>query len=333
MSFGPDLFIHAGDLFDSSRPTPHAVVEALKGFGKLREAGIPAVVIAGNHSTPRFRSGGSVFGILEHVGITAVWEEPRTVRVNGLAVHCVPHEPSSDQLLTDIRGLPLDASADGNILVVHAGLEGVRQEYHEVNEISLDPEELAAAEYDYVALGHLHRHQVPQLNAAYSGSLERLDFGDLQGDKGILEVDLGAGAGSSAFLRQHPIATRPLIDLQVACHGLAPADVLRSLVEQAADLELDGAVVRLRLESIDRSVYHALDLAAVDELFAPCLHVVRSVGKGGLVSARRLRRPSLDFAAFAHGAIPKDMDPEPVIRIALGFLDDAAAAEAEESAA
>ena len=72
-------------------------------------AGIPAMVIAGNHSTPRFRSGGSVFEILEHVGYHRRLGRPRIVRVNGLAVHCVPHEPSAEQLLADIRGLPRDA--------------------------------------------------------------------------------------------------------------------------------------------------------------------------------------------------------------------------------
>ena len=328
----PDVFVHAGDLFDSSRPSPIAVIEALQGFEKLRDAGIPAVVIAGNHSTPRFRSGGSVFGILEHVGITAVWDEPQVVRVNGLAIHCVPHEPSAEQLLADIRGLPLDAKVDGNVLVVHAGLEGVRQGYHEVNETSLDPEELSGIEYDYVALGHLHRYQVPQLNAAYAGSLERLDFGDLAGEKGVVEVDLSAGAGSATFLRQHPVPTRPMIDLEIPCEGLAATDVLRLLEQRAATSQLDGAVVRIRLEGIDRNVYHALELAAVDELFEPCLHVVRSVGSGGLVVATESDDPELDFKAFARDAIPADLDPEPIIRLALGYLEDAAAAEAEEAA-
>src|SRR5262249_9216885 len=151
--------------FDSSRPTPRAIVEALSGFTKLRDAGIPAIVIAGNHSTPRFRSGGSVFEILAEFGIKAVWGGPETIAIDGLAVHCVPHEPHAEQLLEDIRSLPLDGKADANILVLHAGLEGVRQDYHEVNEIALAPQELAKGQYGYVALGHLHKFHAPQLNA------------------------------------------------------------------------------------------------------------------------------------------------------------------------
>jgi hypothetical protein len=208
----------------------------------------------------------------------------------------------------------------------------VRQGYHEVNEIALDPERLAEAEYDYVALGHLHRHQVPQLNAAYAGSLERLDFGDLQGEKGVLAIDLSVGAGSEGFLRQHTVPTRQMLDIQIPCAGLAPTDVMRTMEQQIDGLDLAGAVVRLQLEGIDRHVYHALDLAALDELLSPCLHVVRSVGRSGLVLSSESDEGDIAFSAFARNEMPKDVDPEPVIRLALGFLDDAVAAEAEEAA-
>src|SRR3954463_13304715 len=132
----PDVVIHAGDLFDSSRPAPRAVAEALDGFALLREADIPVVVIAGNHETPRFRSGGSVFEILERFGIDAVWAEPRTIRIGEIAVHAVPHEPAADRLAEDIRSLNPDPGAGANVLVVHAGLEALpRPGYGEVNEI------------------------------------------------------------------------------------------------------------------------------------------------------------------------------------------------------
>lgn len=329
----PQLFIHAGDLFDSSRPSPRAIVEALSGFAKLRDAGVPAVVIAGNHSTPRFRSGGSVFEILREFGITAIWGAPETVRVNGAAVHCIPHEPQAEQLLEDVRSLALDGTADANLLVLHAGLEGVRQDYHEVNEIALAPEELAKGEYAYVALGHLHRFQVPQLNAAYPGSLERLDFGDIDGDKAVVEVDLAAGAGSDVFIQRHPIPTRPMYDIAIPCDGVGPAEVVEALERQVDGLSLDGALLQLRLDSIQRDVWHSLDLAAINEMLAPCLHVVLRPGRSGLVMEAEEAEGDISFAAFARREMPKGVDPEAVVRLALGYLDDAAAAEAEGEAA
>ena len=129
-----------------------------------------------------------------------------------------------------------------------------------------------------MALGDVHRHQVPQVNAAYPGSLERLDFNDLEGDKIVLEVDLAAGAGHDDFLLRHPLATRPLIDIGIDCADCDPGAVLRQVEAAVAGTELAGAVVRVRLTSLARDVYHALDFARLDALFVPCLHHSVTVG-------------------------------------------------------
>src|SRR6202030_3232161 len=56
------------------------------------------------------------------------------------------------------------------------------------NDPVLLPSQLAVAPYDYVALGHLHRYQNlnPQGHPAivYSGSIERIDFGERKEEKG-----------------------------------------------------------------------------------------------------------------------------------------------------
>ena len=44
-----DFVIHSGDLFDSARPSPSALLAFQKGLLKLKGAGIPMYAIAGNH--------------------------------------------------------------------------------------------------------------------------------------------------------------------------------------------------------------------------------------------------------------------------------------------
>lgn len=326
----PDVVIHAGDLFDSSRPAPRAVAEALDGFALLREADIPVVVIAGNHETPRFRSGGSVFEILERFGIDAVWAEPRTIRVAGIAVHAVPHEPAAERLARDIESLSPDPKAEANVLVVHAGLEAIpRQGYGEVNEIELDPEVLARAGHDYIALGHLHRYQAPQVNAAYAGSLERLDFGDTKGEKAILEIDLGVGPGKSGFIKRHSVRARPVSDFPVACNELGPQEVVAAVKSATDGATLDEALVRVRLERIARDVYQSLDLDAIADIFEPCFYYQLAVGRSGLAIGDEESAEEVSFEEFARDRIPKDVDPEAVIALARRYLDDAAAEEAE----
>lgn len=249
--------------------------------------------------------------------------------MNGLTIHAIPHEPDAAQLLADIRSLSLDPKADGNVLVLHAGLEGVKQGYHEVNEIDLDPTELAAIGYDYIALGHLHRYQAPQLNALYPGSLERLDFSDVEGKKGVVEVDLAVGAGRDGFVTQHELKTRPMHDIAVDCDGVGPAEVVAQLVKQVENVVLDGAVVRVRFEGIARDVYHSLDRDEIDEVFSSALHVVSLVGHGGLAAAQDERSEDLSFKAFARREMPKGVEGDAVIKLALSYLDDAEAAEIE----
>lgn len=329
----PGLVIHAGDLFDSSRPTPFAITQALDGFRRLREAGIPVVVIAGNHSTARFRSAhGSVFQILERFGIHAVWNGPQTIRINGVAVHACPHEPDAEGLMADVAGFELDPTADANVLVLHAGLEAVKNSYGEVNEVEINPEMLARSEFDYIALGHLHRFQTPQINAIYPGSLERLDFNDLAGDKAVLEIDLGAGPGNDGFVERLAMPTRWMLDLAVACRDLSAADVLDAIEQATLGQPLDNAIVRLRLESIGRDAYQALDFAALGDLLGPCLHHVLSVGREGLRSQLTEEGADLSFTSWAHGRVPAALDEEAVIALAKRYLDEAAAEEVEAEA-
>jgi exonuclease SbcD len=57
----PDVAIHAGDLFHTPHPPNRAIVTAFVGFQRLATAGIPVVLIAGNHSVPRVATAGSLF--------------------------------------------------------------------------------------------------------------------------------------------------------------------------------------------------------------------------------------------------------------------------------
>jgi DNA repair exonuclease SbcCD nuclease subunit len=59
------LVIHSGDVFHQSRPSWSAIRCFIQQTRRLTEAGIPVVVIAGNHDTPRLRTTVTVFDILQ----------------------------------------------------------------------------------------------------------------------------------------------------------------------------------------------------------------------------------------------------------------------------
>ena len=274
IELGPAAVVHAGDFFDSYHPSTGALNVALDGLSALREAGIPLVAIAGNHSTPRQRNTEHVFALLDRFGSHHfIWAEPKTVRIGELAVHGVPHSHDPAHLADQLRAAKTDPQAKYNVLVLHGGFEALSQVgTGEPGSVTLDPQILQeASEFDYIALGHLHIAQPVRLNAYYSGSLERLTFADTAASKGFAVVDLARSPFDDDRLRLQPVDARSFFEIpSIDCDAV---DDPLPLIERALEgHDLEQAVVRCRLIGIDHGVWRTLDRRRIDELTASCLH-------------------------------------------------------------
>jgi len=101
---------------------------------------------------------------------------------------------------------------------------------------------LADGPWDYVALGHIHKHQ--DLNEGryppivYPGSLERIDFGEEKEAKGFCWVEVEKGATTWRFV---PVKARPFLTINVDVReeddptlavqaAIAPQDVTNAIV-------------------------------------------------------------------------------------------------------
>jgi len=105
---------------------------------------------------------------------------------------------------------------------------------------------LADPRWDYVALGHIHKRQcltaersgVPPV--VYSGSLERIDFGEANDTKGFCWVEL---ARSNTNWWYEDVAARPMVTVRGDCR--TASDPTRTMLDEIQALALRGAVVRL----------------------------------------------------------------------------------------
>ena len=270
----PAVVIHSGDLFHGYHPSSAALAVALDQIGRLRAAGIEFVVIAGNHETPRARAIAHPFSLLERFGVNAVHEEPRRLCFGDLAVTAVPHSNDREQMAAWVAASDPDPEARFNVLVAHLGLEGLpRVGAGEPGATELPGELLEqVADFDYIALGHLHQFDRPRLNAVYAGSLEPLTWADRAARKGLVEADLAAKPLDMAFLTLHEIEGRPRKRLP-PIDASKVDDLTKAIVRLAKKGGVEGAIVRVPIANVSFEKFGALDRRKVGEAFAAALHL------------------------------------------------------------
>ena len=265
----PDAVLHAGDLFDSVRPTNRAISFALSQILRLSDAGIPFVVISGNHETPRLKETGSVFSLFEHIpGVHVIYENGyELVEIDDLKVHVVPH---CDDIERENKKLSV---RDGfNIAMLHASVLGTGLPAFmmgEFNEQSITIDGLT--DFDYIALGHYHKCTQVRADAYYAGSTERFSISEADSVKGFLEVRLGTEDEKAVIF--HALRTRAMQDLEpIQCSCLDEHEIKKAIRHRIQECNPRDKIVRLKVQDIPLHVYHSLDFDELKRLTRSAVH-------------------------------------------------------------
>ncbi|MEH2060981.1 MAG: exonuclease SbcCD subunit D [Nostoc sp.] len=295
-----DMVIFGGDAFPDATPPPYVQQAFASQFRRLMDANIPTVLLVGNHDQHSQGQGGASLNIYRTLGV------PGFVVGDTLTTHCIQTrngkvqvitlpwltrstlmtrqetEGSSlaevNQLLTErlrvviegeIRRLDPDVPT---ILLAHLMADNATlgaERFLAVGKgFTLPLSLLTRPCFDYVALGHVHRHQ--NLNKSnnppviYPGSIERVDFSEEKEDKGYVMLELERGSAEWEFC---PLTVRTFRTIEV---DISKADDPQGVLMKAiAKYDIEDAVVRLiyklrseQMDLIDSSSLHtALNLA------------------------------------------------------------------------
>lgn len=135
------------------------------------------------------------------------------------------------------------------ILVGHFWVNGARLSSWQHNYFNdMEPKVPLAAltdpAFDYVALGHIHKHQDlnphEQPHVVYSGSPDRIDFGEKDEEKGFVLVHLRKGGAEYEFI---PVTgSRPMLDIQVDADFDDPTE---RIVAEIKKHSLRNAIVKV----------------------------------------------------------------------------------------
>lgn len=266
----PDLIIHAGDFFDSVRPSNRALSFAINELIKISEAGIPFIIISGNHETPKLRETGSVLRIFEHLeNIYPIYRgKLEKIEVGNAIVFAIPHCFSNDELKKNIeKAKPENGYI--NILTLHAGIIGIKEfRRGDFNE-QVIPSGYLSPYFDYIALGHYHRATQVTENAFYSGSTEHFSFKEAGEKKGFYEIEIG----SSLKINFQPLKVRGMLDLgTIDCSNISSEEISKEIIRRLEENEINGKVIRITLRKINRGKFKGLDWERIKKMASLSLH-------------------------------------------------------------
>jgi DNA repair protein SbcD/Mre11 len=253
----PDVLVHAGDLFDTVKPKTRAYTTVLEALERLHAAGIPLVIIAGNHSMVKTRYTVSPFEVLTyHPGeIFAAYSfRYEKVEIGDTLFHLIPNMLRPEDYRTAYDQVEFSRDHH-NVLVTHGLATAIKDKrLATVAEHELDTT-ILSDQFDYIALGHYHRQSRIMENAWYSGSIEYLSYGEISDPKGGLLVDLDTSSGKSSPA-VHPVSlpSTPMIDLgTISCEGIHSSDIPGKIISLVADLKVPlHAMAQVTLVGLSR---------------------------------------------------------------------------------
>lgn len=313
-----DLVIFAGDAFKTRDPDPTQQREFAKRIKRLAER-VPVFMLVGNHDIPGMAAKATsidIFRTLEVKNVTvgrSIGSQIFQTKSGPVFLGWVPfpvrgrliaqedHKGASvEQLDRAVESLVVGeltdlarAASDQNmprVLVGHFSVGGAafgsERSVMLGRDLVVPQSSLADPVWDYVALGHIHKHQNLTANetgappVVYSGSLERIDFGEEVENKGFCWINLERGKTTWEFVT---VQARPFVTIRV--DGRDEADPTSVVVARIENRSLKGAIVRVsvRLKESqvaslrEREIEKALREAEVNNIAAIGKDVEREV--------------------------------------------------------
>ncbi|WP_392481341.1 exonuclease subunit SbcD [Nostoc sp. C110] len=289
-----DMVIFGGDAFPDATPPPYVQQAFASQFRRLMDANIPTVLLVGNHDQHSQGQGGASLNIYRTLGV------PGFVVGDTLTTHCIETRNGKVQVITlpwltrstlmtrqetegsslaevnELLTERLRVVMEGEIRRLDPDVPTVLLAHLMADNASLGAERFLAVGkgftlplslltrpcFDYVALGHVHRHQ--NLNKSnnppviYPGSIERVDFSEEKEDKGYVMLELERGRVEWEFC---PLTVRTFRTIEV---DISKADEPQAVLMKAiAKYDIQDAVVRLiyklrseQMDLIDSSSLH-----------------------------------------------------------------------------
>lgn len=278
-----DLVLFCGDTYKSREPSQTQQREFARRINHLTSAGIPVFLLIGNHDLPNAIGRATSTEIFDTLSVPKVYvaNRPDVYRIptpsGEIQIAALPwlrrssllsredtkelnFEGINEKLQQILTGIITDFTARLDpilpaILTAHVWVAGATAGSEKSmtlgQEHTLLLSNVAYPAFDYVALGHIHKHQVLSESppTVYAGSLERLDFGEEGDDKGFYVIDIHPDQVKNVrkvSFQFHPVEGRRFLTISLAIDA-GDTDPTSTVVSAITSQDITDAIVRLQL--------------------------------------------------------------------------------------
>ncbi len=254
-----DAVIFAGDAYKTRDPNP----TQQRGFGeriaKMAKK-MPVVLIVGNHDTPNAEGKANTLDIYSALEIDNVWvsRHPEILQIptksGELQIVTLPWLHKNDyKTVAEKLQLLYDKIKPGSpaILASHAEIVGAEFGSEKgmaiTNDVTIPLPLIQDKRLSYVALGHLHKHQVlskpgDSTLIVYSGSPQRVDFGEEKEEKGICLVEISPS--NKATFNFIPTNARKFLTITINLNAKDP-DPTQTIIKEIESKDIKDKIVKV----------------------------------------------------------------------------------------
>ncbi len=320
-----DFFLFAGDAYKTPNPTPTHQKLLANCLLKLHKANIPIVMTIGNHDNPLSFGKAHALEIFQQFPVdgfyisakpkiillntksgpiqivTIPWPTRNSISVNNEHINLTQFEITkyiSQAVCRIIKELAsqldpkLPAVLVGHLTVASGIFSGSEKQAIYGTDPIFMPCQLAIDPFDYVALGHLHRFQnlngSSKIPIVYSGSIERIDFGERNEEKGFCLVTIKEKRNTIYEFIKTP--TRNFIQIEV---NIDESDnQTEQILNKICKYNINGAIIKI-IYYLKNNQKDRVDLNTIQQHCAKAWYIVGILPVR--VKATRERRACLNI--------------------------------------
>lgn len=283
-----ELFGVLGDIYVDRKPTMVQQREFAKRIVRLSAAGKETIILQGNHDISETDGDNEVIhtsSVIQTFNIPhiAVVDEPQVLHYGDVGVVAMPYvsrknlnlktlEETIEYYRETVSMLRSQTGKQKNICLIHQTVENCTmsagfRDLSTMDEVIVPLD--VFKDFDITIGGHIHNHQVMQKKppVLYVGSIDRVDFGEANQQKGFIHYNTDSKRVKFAKLN-----AREFLDIRVDVTTDSDELIQDRIVKYIATLDLNEKIVKLVIRIKDSDIVK-VNISALNKILSKSFYL------------------------------------------------------------